>query len=67
MLVANLPRCLIDVPLISIALRTHALQASNILIDRDGVVKLADFGLARTYQATTDGQLTNRVITLWYR
>jgi serine/threonine protein kinase len=42
-------------------------QASNILIDKNGVVKLADFGLARTYQERQDSRLTNRVITLWYR
>jgi cyclin-dependent kinase 12/13 len=44
------------------------LKASNILIDAQGTVKLADFGLARTYQANNnEGRLTNRVITLWYR
>ena len=43
------------------------LQASNILIDSNGIVKLADFGLARTWQERQDSRLTNRVITLWYR
>ena len=43
------------------------LKASNILIDCHGVVKLADFGLARPYQQQQEGRLTNRVITLWYR
>ncbi|KAG1674414.1 hypothetical protein FOA52_012941 [Chlamydomonas sp. UWO 241] len=43
------------------------LKASNILIDRNGILKLADFGLARTYQTKNDSRLTNRVITLWYR
>lgn len=37
------------------------LKASNILIDKNGVVKLADFGLARTYQSKQDSRLTNRV------
>ncbi len=37
------------------------------MIDKNGIVKLADFGLARTYQEKTDARLTNRVITLWYR
>jgi cyclin-dependent kinase 12/13 len=43
------------------------LKASNILIDSRGIVKLADFGLARPYQQEHDSRLTNRVITLWYR
>eukprot|EP00877_Chromochloris_zofingiensis_P009031 jgi/Chrzof1/4381/Cz14g11020.t1 len=43
------------------------LKASNLLIDSSGVLKLADFGLARTFQEKQDGKLTNRVITLWYR
>ena len=56
------------------------LKAANLLINNQGVLKLADFGLARTYTArrkasTGDGKLqdaedpklTGRVITLWYR
>lgn len=43
------------------------LKTSNLLIDCHGVLKLADFGLARPYQDRQDGRLTNRVITLWYR
>jgi cyclin-dependent kinase 12/13 len=38
------------------------------LIDNNGVVKIADFGLARSYAGQdSTNPLTNRVITLWYR
>eukprot|EP00882_Tetradesmus_deserticola_P033893 GHRQ01038751.1.p1 GENE.GHRQ01038751.1~~GHRQ01038751.1.p1 ORF type:complete len:350 (+),score=162.66 GHRQ01038751.1:859-1908(+) len=43
------------------------LKASNLLIDRSGTLKIADFGLARNYANDHNGKLTNRVITLWYR
>eukprot|EP01103_Thecamoeba_quadrilineata_P010514 TRINITY_DN2294_c0_g1_i1.p1 TRINITY_DN2294_c0_g1~~TRINITY_DN2294_c0_g1_i1.p1 ORF type:complete len:389 (-),score=47.76 TRINITY_DN2294_c0_g1_i1:61-1227(-) len=41
-------------------------KGSNLLINNDGELKLADFGLARPYSETSS-QYTNRVITLWYR
>ena len=31
------------------------------------MLKLGDFGLARSYNEENAGELTNRVITLWYR
>lgn len=40
---------------------------SNLLIDNEGNLKLADFGLARSFSSDHNGHLTNRVITLWYR
>lgn len=46
------------------------IKGSNILVDRQGVVKVADFGLARTMKVLKEGEspdYTNRVITIWYR
>jgi len=41
------------------------LKPQNILVSRDGHVKLADFGLARIYDFSS--LLTTVVVTLWYR
>ena len=46
------------------------LKASNLLINNSGILKLADFGLARKYATGSEKdkeRYTNRVITLWYR
>ena len=46
------------------------MKAANILITKTGVLKLADFGLARAFSHNQKGQAnryTNRVVTLWYR
>ncbi|KAF8719882.1 hypothetical protein HU200_024643 [Digitaria exilis] len=43
------------------------IKGSNLLIDNHGILKLADFGLARSYTTDPNARLTNRVITLWYR
>ncbi|KAI9360006.1 kinase-like domain-containing protein, partial [Zopfochytrium polystomum] len=42
------------------------LKGSNLLLNREGVLKLGDFGLARCL-AVPRMDYTNRVITLWYR
>lgn len=46
------------------------IKGSNILLNKLGVLKIADFGLARTMKVLRRGEspdYTNRVITIWYR
>ncbi|XP_021770866.1 probable serine/threonine-protein kinase At1g54610 [Chenopodium quinoa] len=46
------------------------IKTSNILLNNDGILKLADFGLANFLMSTKYKQpklLTSRVVTLWYR
>lgn len=44
------------------------IKGSNILLNNSGLLKIADFGLAREYKKLKNNEnYTNRVITLWYR
>ncbi|KAM7513730.1 hypothetical protein LguiA_003313 [Lonicera macranthoides] len=43
------------------------IKGSNLLIDKDGMLKIADFGLANFYEPKQKRPLTSRVVTLWYR
>jgi CTD kinase subunit alpha len=45
------------------------IKGSNILLNNDGQLKIADFGLARFYTKNSKKEMdyTNRIITLWYR
>lgn len=43
------------------------IKGSNILINNEGILKVADFGLANFYNSMSKQPLTSRVVTLWYR
>ncbi|XP_057436037.1 cyclin-dependent kinase C-2 C-like isoform X2 [Lotus japonicus] len=43
------------------------IKVSNILVNDEGILKIADFGLANTVNPNSKIPLTSRVVTLWYR
>ncbi|KAE8687297.1 putative serine/threonine-protein kinase [Hibiscus syriacus] len=43
------------------------IKGSNLLIDDEGVLKIADFGLATFFDPNHKHPMTSRVVTLWYR
>lgn len=43
------------------------IKASNLLIDKNGMLKIADFGLANVYNPKPKRPMTSKVVTLWYR
>uniref|UniRef100_A0AA96NNV9 [RNA-polymerase]-subunit kinase n=1 Tax=Phyllostachys edulis TaxID=38705 RepID=A0AA96NNV9_PHYED len=43
------------------------IKSSNLLVSNDGILKIADFGLATSFDPDTTRPMTSQVITLWYR
>ncbi len=43
------------------------IKGSNLLLDNEGILKIANFGLATFFNPHQKQQLTSRVVTLWYR
>ncbi|KAK7410997.1 hypothetical protein VNO78_02299 [Psophocarpus tetragonolobus] len=43
------------------------IKGSNLLIDNEGILKIADFGLATFFDPKIKQAMTSRVVTLWYR
>ncbi|KAJ1291730.1 hypothetical protein BS78_02G338400 [Paspalum vaginatum] len=43
------------------------IKGANLLVNNEGILKIADFGLANYFDPIKNHPLTSRVVTLWYR
>lgn len=43
------------------------IKGSNLLLSKEGILKIADFGLATSYDPDHMQPMTSNVVTLWYR
>uniref|UniRef100_A0A6V7QUZ4 [RNA-polymerase]-subunit kinase n=1 Tax=Ananas comosus var. bracteatus TaxID=296719 RepID=A0A6V7QUZ4_ANACO len=43
------------------------IKSSNLLLSKEGILKIADFGLATSYDPENMQPMTSQVVTLWYR
>ncbi|XP_057979198.1 protein IMPAIRED IN BABA-INDUCED STERILITY 1-like isoform X2 [Malania oleifera] len=51
----------------SLGIMHRDIKVSNILVNNEGILKVADFGLANVFSSRHRQPLTSRVVTLWYR
>lgn len=43
------------------------IKGSNLLIDKEGILKIANFGSASFFDPSSKQPMTSQVVTLWYR